>query len=51
MRTKEKTHKHVQIREVPIYKIRMMDDDEWNRLAYQNYLSRKVVFDHEPVSC
>lgn len=28
---------------VPIYNIRMMTDDEWNRLAYQNYLRRRAA--------
>ena len=33
--TKEK------IKEIPIVNVRMMSDDEWNRLAYKNYLQRK----------
>ena len=33
--TKEK------IKEIPIVNMRMMSDDEWNRLAYKNYLQRK----------
>lgn len=28
-------------RDIPIYNIRMMADDEWNRLAYRNYLERR----------
>lgn len=28
---------------VPIINIRMMTDDEWNRLAYRNRLERQVV--------
>lgn len=28
---------------VPVLNIRMMTDEEWNRLAYQNYLERKAV--------
>ena len=31
------------IREIPVLNIRMMTDDEWNRLAYRNYLERRVV--------
>lgn len=27
--------------EIPIYNVRMMSDEEWNRLAYKNYLERK----------
>ena len=26
--------------EIPVYNVRMMSDDEWNRLAYKNYLQR-----------
>ena len=33
--TKEK------IKEIPIVNVRMMSDEEWNRLAYKNYLQRK----------
>ena len=33
--TKEK------IKEIPIVNMRMMTDEEWNRLAYKNYLQRK----------
>ena len=28
-------------KEIPIYNVRMMSDEEWNRLAYENYLQRK----------
>lgn len=28
------------MRKVPLYNVRMMTDDEWNRLAYRNYLER-----------
>ena len=28
-------------KEIPIYNVRMMSDEEWNRLAYKNYLQRK----------
>lgn len=30
---------------VPIVNIRMMTDDEWNALAYKNYLERQVVLE------
>lgn len=33
----EKIHK------VPVIKIRMMSDEEWNRLAYQNALERRAI--------
>lgn len=26
---------------VPVIKVRFMTDEEWNRLAYENYLKRK----------
>ena len=29
-----------EIRHIPILNIRMMTDDEWNRLAYKNWLER-----------
>ena len=29
------------IKEIPIVNLRMMSDEEWNRLAYKNYLQRK----------
>ena len=29
-------------RSIPVYNIRMMSDDEWNRLAYKNYLERQA---------
>lgn len=28
---------------IPILKIRMMSDEEWNKLAYKNYLERNEV--------
>lgn len=28
---------------VPLYNVRMMTDDEWNRLAYRNYLERAAM--------
>ena len=30
------------IQNIQIYSIRMMTDDEWNRLAYQNMLERQA---------
>ena len=30
-------------RRVPIYNLREMTDDEWNRMAYQSRLEREVV--------
>lgn len=35
------------IAKVPIINIRMMTDDEWNRLAYQNYLKRRNEVQYE----
>lgn len=29
-------------RSIPVYNIRMMSDEEWNRLAYKNYLERQA---------
>lgn len=26
---------------IPVINIKMMSDEEWNKLAYQNYLERK----------
>lgn len=31
--------------QVPIYNIRMLTDEEWNRLAYENYLQRNAARD------
>ena len=30
---------------IPVLKIRMMSDDEWNRLAYRNRQERRVTAD------
>lgn len=30
-----------ELRNVPIYNIRMMSDNEWNRLAYKNFIERQ----------
>lgn len=30
------------IKKIPVLKIRMMSDDEWNRLAYRNRIERRV---------
>lgn len=40
--TKENNPKS-DIRKIPVLHIRMMTDEEWNRLAYRNYLERKAV--------
>ena len=37
----EKCNEEALVKKVPILNIRIMSDDEWNRLAYQNYLERK----------
>lgn len=31
------------VEEVPVCKVRMMSDEEWNALAYRNMLERKAV--------
>lgn len=36
---KEKVSKQQTIT-IPVLKIRMMTDDEWNRLAYKNWIER-----------
>lgn len=36
--TKDKNN----MRNIPILNIRIMSDDEWNKLAYRNYLERQV---------
>ncbi len=36
--TKDKTADKT--KKVPVYNVRMMTDDEWNRLAYKNFLKR-----------
>ena len=33
-----------EIRRIPILNIRMMSDEEWNRLAYKNYLENRGVY-------
>lgn len=40
-KTADKTKK------VPVYNVRMMTDDEWNRLAYKNYLQNRGGRKHE----
>lgn len=35
------------IRQIPLLNIRIMTDDEWNRLAYQNYIERQAKEDGE----
>ena len=31
------------LKDIPIYNIRMMTDEEWNRIAYRNYLERQAI--------
>lgn len=38
---KEKKETKKKTANVPVVKIRMMSDEEWNALAYRNYLQRK----------
>ena len=33
------------MKKIPVYKIRMMSDEEWNRLAYRNALERQAKAD------
>lgn len=33
--------KRPETREIPVLNIRVMSDDEWNRLAYLNWLERR----------
>lgn len=40
---KEKKEVKKNIQNVPVVKIHMMSDEEWNALAYRNYLQRKAV--------
>ena len=39
METKKQNSKEITVN-VPVLNIRMMTDEEWNRLAYQQYLKR-----------
>jgi len=40
--TKEEMKKEMkECTKIAVLKIRMMTDDEWNRLAYRNYLERR----------
>lgn len=34
---------------IPSIKIRMMSDEEWNKLAYENYLKRHCLNANKPV--
>lgn len=43
--TKDKTADKT--KKVPVYNVRMMTDDEWNRLAYKNYLQNRGGRKHE----
>lgn len=40
---KEKQNITLSTVNVPIINIHMMTDDEWNRLAYRNWLERQVT--------
>lgn len=43
MSTKEKKEKNNSgVINIPCYNIRFMSDEEWNRLAYQNYLKKRA---------
>lgn len=42
MSTKDESGRTESIK-VPILKIRMMTDDEWNRMAYRNFIERQVT--------
>lgn len=33
--------KEIEFTKVPLINIPVMSDDEWNRLAYRNYIERK----------
>lgn len=43
---KKRTNGDKDIVKLPIYNIRMMTDDEWNRMAYRNYLIRKEMIEN-----
>lgn len=32
--------KKTEIKNIPVIEIKMMSDDEWNRLAYKNWIER-----------
>lgn len=36
-----KNQKSEELKKVPVVNVRMMSDEEWNTLAYRNYLQRK----------
>ena len=36
-------NENTKLGQVPIYNIRMLTDEEWNRLAYENYLQRNAA--------
>lgn len=38
-----KSNTEKQIHNVPVIKIRMMSDEEWNRIAYRNALERRAI--------
>lgn len=39
----EALNRERKMKAIPVMNIRMMTDDEWNRLAYKNWLERKAV--------
>lgn len=39
----QKQRKQEMIANIPILNIRVMTDEEWNRIAYKNFLARKSV--------
>lgn len=47
MLTKEKAGStaNITLSQIPILNIRMMTDEEWNKLAYQNFIERQVIAD------
>ena len=44
IRLEKITHKS-EMHPVPVMALRWMTDEEWNRLAYQNFLERQVAKD------
>lgn len=34
---------NITLSQIPILNIRMMTDEEWNRIAYRNLLERQVI--------
>lgn len=40
-----KNKKNTTLSQVPILNIRIMTDEEWNRIAYRNFIERQVSAD------